>query len=160
MSESVSDTASAATSIDTEPPPTRTMPWLSLAIPHDWLWKESTTLLAPDGSANVIASSEPLDAAITLEEYVQAQGDLLSTEFQDFHQYKLEGVRITGGVEDAVLRDFAWNPPDGQRVRQLQVYAVRQSRGITATGTTPESEWGRNGAQLLETILSLLVDPR
>jgi hypothetical protein len=140
-------------------PVKRTPNWISLEIPDGWFWKESFDLLAPEGNANIIASTEPLDPEITLDKFVQAQGDLLSTEFPGFHEFKLERARIRGVLE-AMLREFAWNPPDGERVRQLQLYAVRDGRSITATGTTPESAWEANGEQLLGTMLSLLVEPR
>ena len=37
---------------------------LMAAAPADWFFKEQITFLAPDGQANVIASTEPLDPSI------------------------------------------------------------------------------------------------
>jgi hypothetical protein len=140
-----------------EPVP-RTSSWLSLALPAGWVWKESITLVAPDGMANVIASTEPLDVDTTLEVYVDAQTALLQREFPEFHQYRLEPFLLPGGI-DARLREFAWTPPEGERVRQVQLYAVREGRGITATATTPESTLGVHRDRLVEAVASLVIDP-
>lgn len=43
----------------------RFKPQLTAPLPEGWFAKESITLLAPDGQANVIASSEPLDRTIS-----------------------------------------------------------------------------------------------
>ncbi len=136
----------------------RTPNWVSLEIPADWFWKESFTLLAPDGSANVIASTEPLDPGISLDQYAEIQGDLLSKEFPQYQQFRFEPAMIEG-VAEARLREFAWTPDDGERIHQIQVYAVRDSRGITATATTPESAWEPNRHHLQQAIFSLVVDP-
>ena len=109
---------------------------LTAAVPDDWFAKESTTLLAPDGQANIIASSEPLDPSIDTDRYAEIQGDLLRKEFPDFEQKAFESVPIFGG-RPGYLRHFEWTPPDGERVAQIQLYYVQEGRGYTATATTP-----------------------
>ena len=47
----------------------RFRPTISALKPPEWFGKESITLLAPDGRANVIASSEPLAEEIDIDRY-------------------------------------------------------------------------------------------
>ena len=109
---------------------------LSAGLPEGWFAKESITLLAPDGNANVIASSEPLDPSISTEHYTTVQGDLLAKEFPGYQQHTLEQMTI---FEDrtAFRRDFEWTPPDSVPIRQIQLYYAESGRGYTATATTP-----------------------
>ncbi|MFV0318669.1 MAG: DcrB-related protein [Microthrixaceae bacterium] len=104
-------------------------------LPAGWFAKESVTILAPDGQANVIVSSEPLDPIVDTEEYVSTQGELLSREFSGFTQYYLEPRTVFG--LPGYLRGFAWTPPDGVEIYQVQAYASVSGRGFTATATTP-----------------------
>ena len=111
---------------------------LSVRVPEGWLRKESTTLLHPEGSANVIASTEPLSDDIDAQRYVDAQGELLRTEFPSYREFRIERMLVFGGL-DGFMRLFEWTPPDGTPVTQMQIYAVANGRGITATATCPTS---------------------
>lgn len=54
------------------------------------------------------------------------------------------------------IRRFEWTPPDGVRVTQVQLYAVVDGRGYTATATAPSASFGRFERDLfgiLETIV-------
>ncbi|MBC9820541.1 DcrB-related protein [Terrabacter sp. MAHUQ-38] len=112
---------------------------VSVAAPAGWLSKQSWTVFAPGGQANVIASSEPIAPQLDTEQYAQAQGDLLWREFPQFHEHSLEQISL--GPRRALLRDFEWWPPDGVKVRQLQVYLAVSGQGFTATATTPASNF-------------------
>lgn len=85
-------------------------PTLSAALPDGWLAKESITLLAPDGQANVIISSEPIDA-IDSRQYAETQGWLLAHEFPHFQQHQFDEVVVFGRFLGYV-RQFSWTPPD------------------------------------------------
>ena len=128
-------------------------------VPQGWHWKESYTLIPEDAASNVIASSEPLDTSITTEQYAAAQGELLSKEFDEYQQYSLEPAVIEG-VDTALLRDFAWTPPNGKRVRQLQLYAVVGQRGVTATATALDLGHEKLYDDLRRIVLSLVITPR
>ncbi|MEO8687935.1 MAG: FxSxx-COOH system tetratricopeptide repeat protein [Solirubrobacteraceae bacterium] len=107
-------------------------------IPEEWFAKESTTLLAPDGQANVIASSEPLDPSITNEMYAETQGELLRSDFPGYREVSYEAAPIFGG-RPGFIRTFEWTPPDGVQVTQIQCYYADSGRGYTGTATTPSS---------------------
>jgi hypothetical protein len=112
-----------------------------MPMPDDWFGKESLTLLAPDGQANIIASSEPLDPGIDTERYAQVQGDLLANEFPHYHQHSFEPFPAFG--RRGWIRVFEWQPPDGVHVTQMQVYYAENGRGYTATATTPSTQFDR-----------------
>ena len=136
--------------------PSRTSNMVSVELPESWLWKESYTLFPEDGRCNVIASSEHLGTPMTSEEYADVQGKLLGEEFPEYEEHRLEPVLIDG-ADSAFLREFAWSPPDGERVRQIQLYAVVDNRGVTATATALEHQFGEVGDQLRRVLLSLVV---
>lgn len=114
---------------------------LSFEAPSDWFFKESITALAPDGRANVIASSEPLGLAIDSYQYATMQGDLLMTEFPGYHERYFGEVGVVGLPGTVYFREFSWTPESGGSVVQSQLYALVRGRGITATGTTPEEDF-------------------
>jgi hypothetical protein len=138
-------------------------PTISAPLPEKWFAKESLTLLAEDGQANVIASSEPLDAGIDTEQYARVQGDLLHKEFPGYTEFSFEETKAFGG-EGGHLRRFEWLPPDGVPVTQMQLYYVPPgqgpdlNRGYTATATTPTSEFERYEPDLRDILEGLLID--
>lgn len=125
---------------------------LSADVPSDWFLKESITLLAPDGQANVIASIEPLDPSLTSRQYAEIQGDLLRREFPGYHEFEFAPAAVYGG-QPGYLRHFAWIPPDGRSVTQLQTYLAMSGSGYTATATTSTALFPS-----LERQLRLLLD--
>ena len=131
-------------------------PTLSADLPADWHAKESLTLIAPDGQANVIASSEPLDPGIDTEHYATVQGDLLVAEFPGYEEHSFEPAELLGG-RSALVRRFRWLPPDGEAVTQIQIYYAEAGRGYTATATTPESNFPAMELQLQEILERLVI---
>lgn len=111
-------------------------PQLSVPLPDGWFHKESITILAPDGQANVIVSTEPLDPSLDSEAYARIQGELLAGEFPWFAQVSFGPISWLGGKR-AFLRHFTWTAPDGVPITQLQAYYAEAGRGFTATATTP-----------------------
>jgi hypothetical protein len=108
---------------------------------ESWFAKESVTLLAPDGQANVIASSEPLDPGIDTQTYANVQGDLLRREFPGYREHSFEPFPAFG--RQGLLRVFEWSPPDGVTVTQMQMYFAEDGRGYTATATTVATQFAR-----------------
>ncbi len=109
---------------------------LAASIPPDWYWKESITLLAGDGEANVIFSSEPIDPGLGLEEYAMSQGKVLAENFPAYREIAFEPMTMMGG-RPGRLRRFEWRPPDKPPMTQIQLYCVEGDRGYSATATTP-----------------------
>jgi hypothetical protein len=124
------------------------------ALPPGWFGKESLTLLAPDGQANVIASSEPLDPGLSTQQYAEIQGDLLRKEFSRYTEYSYDPVELLGGRQ-GYRRVFEWTPPDGVTVVQAQLYHADGGRGYTATATTPSTEYERFRDRLGDVLAAL-----
>jgi hypothetical protein len=121
--------------------PRRVEASLGATLPPGWEFKESLTLLSPDGQANIIVSSEPLEPGLSSEAYAGIQGMLLRNEFPGYVEIDLAPANLFGGMS-ALLRRFAWTPPDGVEVTQLQLYAVADGRGYTVTATSPSASFG------------------
>ena len=71
-------------------------PQISARMPEAWLGKESITLIAPDGQANVIASTEPLDASVDATRYAEIQGELLRFEFPYYRGLSFNSALVFG----------------------------------------------------------------
>ena len=122
-------------------------PAVRALLPDGWRAKESVTLVAPDGYANVIASSEPVDPGLDAQQYAEAQGDLLRREFSGYQELEF-GPRLIFGGRPGYVRTFSWQPENGDPVTQIQLYYAESGRGYTATATTPSSEFQRYGSGL------------
>ena len=124
-------------------------------LPAGWIGKDSITLIAPDGGANVIASTEPVDLEIDATRYAEIQGEILSTEFPGYHEIEFSAIELTGGVP-AYIRRFSWTPPDGERVNQIQLYGlVGPGRALTATATVTAIRLSEYEAILTKILSSL-----
>lgn len=135
----------------------RFRPQLNASLFEGWFAKESITLLAPDGQANVIASSEPLTAEIDTEQYANIQGDLLRKEFPGYHEFQFGPTEVFGDRR-GYMRRFQWTPPDGVPVVQMQLYYSENGRGFTATATTPSSQVDRYELDLRQTLGALRIE--
>lgn len=133
-------------------------PQLTAVMPGDWRAKESITLIAPDGQANVISSSEPLDPTMDSNQYAETQGNLLRRDFPDYEEIEMEEIDIYGDRR-GFIRHFEWTPPDGVRVSQIQLYYAEDGRGYTATATTPTSNFGRVEVELRHLLSGLRIAP-
>jgi tetratricopeptide (TPR) repeat protein len=127
---------------------------ITAMVPEGWFVKESTTLVSPDGQANIIASSEPLDPTIDSAAYAETQGSLLEKEFSAYEEKTFEQVAVFGD-HDGYVRTFEWTPRDGVRVAQVQVYFAEAGRGYTATATTPLSNMPAVEIMLAQTLRGL-----
>lgn len=136
----------------------RSVSSLSIELPQTWHYKESYTLLAPDGQANLIMSSEPLADEIDSDAYAHVQGEILGREFPDYAEITFEPYVIEGLDGHGWIREFQWVPPDGAPVRQTQIYGVAFGRGYTATATSPVTEYERYRADMAALLSSIAVD--
>jgi hypothetical protein len=135
----------------------RFKPQLTAPLPEGWFAKESITLLAPDGQANIIASSEPLDPSIDTDRYSEVQGELLRKEFPGYREFAYEPAQMLGGRR-GFIRRFEWTPPDGVPVTQIQLYYAENGRGYTATATTPSTAFERFELQFRQLLGGLQLD--
>jgi hypothetical protein len=135
------------------------VPVVRADLPDGWFAKESITLLHPEGQANVIASSEPLDPKIDSFRYATVQGDLLRRDFQSFEEHYFRPQMIFGG-RPGYLREFTWQPPDSVRVWQMQLYYAERGRGYTATATVPTSHYPELEKVLRDCMDQLQIGPQ
>jgi len=136
---------------------TRFTPRLSLPLPDGWRAREEITLVAPDGQANIVASSESVSADLTTREYAEAAGTTLaSNQLPGFQEISFEPSELSDGRE-GWLRRFTWDPPDAPNVTQSQLYYVEGERGYTATATSVAGEAARYDLQLSQLLSGLLV---
>ncbi len=131
-------------------------PRITAQVPESWFVKESITLLAPDGQANIIASSEPLDASVNAAHYAEVQGEALRFEFPYYRELSFNSALVFGN-RHGYERRFQWAPPDGSPVTQIQIYYVEHGRGYTATATMTPASFERYKKQLEKVLASLRI---
>ena len=131
-------------------------PQITAQMPESWFGKESIMLLAPDGQANIISSSEPLDASIDAAHYAEVQGELLRFEFPYYRELSFNSALVFGN-RHGYERRFQWSPPDDSPVTQIQIYYVEKGRGYTATATTTTASFERYKEQLEKILASLRI---
>lgn len=137
----------------------RFVPTLSPVVPTGWLAEEKITLLSPDGKANIIASSEPLDESVDTERYSEEQGMLLRAEVPNYDEL-VTCERTMFGGRAGVFRKFRWTPPDSGNVTQIQIYYAEHGRGYTATVTASASMFPAVEAVLLDVLDGLVIRNR
>jgi hypothetical protein len=115
-----------------------------------WHVKASVTVIAADGQANVIVSSEPLDPRYDTQAYAESQATLLRREFSGFREFSTGPYPFLG--LQGVVRWFEWSPPDGVPVTQIQAYYAAGGRGYTSTATTTAAAF-QGWRQAMEFIL-------
>lgn len=127
---------------------------LAAWIPEGWQVRESLTLLAPEGHANVIFSSEPLDAGVDIWQYADVAGERIRHEFPGFRELGYGPATVLGN-RTGIVRRFRWQPPGGAQTVQFQLYCVEGGRGFTATATTAATDLHEVGALLDQVLLGL-----
>jgi predicted GNAT family acetyltransferase len=142
---------------DREAASSRVVGRLSATIPQGWMWKESITLLDSDGDANVIFSSEPVAKELDSIHYADAQAKALAESFPGYHELAFEQMRMLQG-RDGFMRRFEWQPEDGRKVTQIQLYYVENRRGYTATATSPTAVFAGQSQTLVQVLESLRLD--
>lgn len=130
---------------------------LRVPLPEGWRGKESLTLLAPDGRANIIASLEPIPLDFDSRRYAEAIGEQMTPEgFPGLRILRFEPTPLMGNRTDGYLRVFEWDPPEEPHsVIQLQIYHAANGTGLTATATTPDVDYDRYEVQLLTVLAGI-----
>lgn len=133
---------------------------LRLPLPEGWWGKESLTLVAPDGRANVIASLEPVPPDVDSKRYAETIGDQMTlTEFPGLRILRFEPTKLMGDRVEGYLRVFEWDPPEEPHsVIQIQIYHAANGSGLTATATAPDADYDRYEAQLLTVLAGITCD--
>lgn len=132
-------------------------PRFTAQLPEAWFAKESITLITPDGQANIIASSEPLDGYIDAAYYAESQGEVLQYEFPYYRELSFEPA-IVFENRRGYIRRFQWTPPDSYGVTQIQIYYVENERGYLATATTATNLFERYRTQLEKVLDGLRIE--
>jgi hypothetical protein len=112
----------------------------------------------PDGQANVIASSEPLDSNLDVHRYAELQGQLLREEFAGYRELQYGPTELLEGRQ-GYMRRFEWTPSNGQPITQMQLYYVEKGRGFTATATTPSAHVQHVELVLRQVLGELRIEP-
>lgn len=149
--------ASSSTSAGEGAVDTVFIPRLRVTLPSGWFAKESITITDPDGAANVIASTEPLDPAIDSHQYAERQGRILHAEFRGYHELEFRPDLVFGG-RPGYLRTFRWHPDKGEPVHQIQIYYAAAGRGLTGTATTPSSRFEDTEALLRKALATIALE--
>jgi hypothetical protein len=106
----------------------------------------------------VIASGEPIDDGIDAERYASVQGDQLRVQMPGFEEREFGPASDFLG-RPGFRRVFGWTPPDGVEVTQIQMYAVADGRGYTATATAPASNFEAFASTFDVVLSSLRLGP-
>lgn len=131
-------------------------PLLRGSAPPGWICKESITLLAPDGGANVIASSEPIDPSMDSEAYARSHTTILMAEFPGYIENAFKRLSVFGEYP-GYYRLFQWLPPEMSPVVQHQIYYAADGRGFSATATTSIERSGDFEEMILEILQSIII---
>lgn len=139
----------------------------TLNFPEQW----STRLLAVVGpqeqfgrgeahyQANVIVAVEKLEKSIDASSFLESQLDDLKKGLQGFRELKRETLDIAG--EKAALIEFSFLSPEGQMLRQMNVYRPMPNKKMLVMNAShllgPRFDKARKG--YLEIITSLAILP-
>ncbi|MGA9997101.1 MAG: FHA domain-containing protein [Pyrinomonadaceae bacterium] len=92
--------------------------------------------------SNVIVGEDHLSDDKTLQQYIDAQIELLRQHFID-PQIELSGPANITGADEAIGLTLRYKSPDGRPVIQRQTYARRGQTVGALTMTTVEDDWSR-----------------
>jgi hypothetical protein len=132
---------------------------LRARLPAGWLRAEQITVLAADGSANVVTSINAVDPGIGSEEYAQNQGQMMAAEFPAYEEIDLTPEEMFGGLEGYV-RAYSWRPDGGEPVTQWQAYSADAGRGYIATATCRAALVSQYGNRLRAMLLRITAESR
>jgi hypothetical protein len=107
---------------------------LRARLPAGWFRTESITVGDRRGRANVIATIQVIDPAITAEEYAKNQTQHLADACREYRERLFASAEVFGG-HPGYVRAFTWHPEGGHPVAQWQAYYADAGRGYVATAT-------------------------
>ncbi len=124
--------------------------------PSGWTFQQSVRLLSPDGRASVVVDNEPVDAGVDADDYARVSLASMQREFPGF-ELQQEGRTFFRGIGDVPWYQVTWVPVGGRRTKQLQVYAVQDSRGTAITATCADDDWDEFEEPFWETIANAVI---
>jgi hypothetical protein len=95
--------------------------------------QNSVRFVNVNGSANILGTAERL-GPITSEAYANNTGLQLERGFAEYEELSLDRTDLRSAV-GGFRRVYEWTPPDGRRVRQVQVYIAECRQGYVFTAT-------------------------
>jgi tetratricopeptide (TPR) repeat protein len=122
--------------------------------PADWTHEEEITVAALDRNGTVAAGAKAAsddDAGLLAERTLEAIRDLPGYVQLEYGPAKVFGT-------DGFIHRFSWVPDEVGPVVQLQGYAVRDGRELTATATTREHAFEQLRAELDAAFVDLGVE--
>ena len=135
-------------------------PRIEFKVPDGWAYREQVTVTRTGDtagvSANVIASSEPIESGKTASDYAKAMGGQYEREFPGYAELAFEEIDIFGGT-DGWLRQFSWEPEPGLRIDQMQAYYTIGDRSYMATASAEADDFDNCKESLVEILNSLSV---
>lgn len=136
---------------------------IALKPPPGWRYSEQVTVARDSNDpssagANVIVSAEPIREPIDTNGYVEQMTRHLPQEFPAYAEMQLEEMDAFG-ENDGWLRRFEWEPEQGRRITQLQVYLVFDGYAYTATATAESKDFAQYQAELVKMLTSLRLRP-
>jgi hypothetical protein len=130
---------------------------LAAAAPDGWAVRGTIELVYQELQARVVASTEDLPPDATLEDYLERHEQTLAEHFPGYEELGVERVSTPSGAP-AVLRSFAWQPPEWPAIGQLQLYAVERGRGLVVTASTERERFAEIAPALRQVVLGVRLE--
>jgi hypothetical protein len=132
-------------------------PRLVAAVPDGWAVRGTLELASPELQARVIGSTEELPAGTTLDDLLERHEQTLTEHFPGYEELAVERLSTPGGAA-AVLRTFAWQPPEWPALGQLQLYLVDRGRGLVVTASAERERFAEILPALREAVLGFRLE--
>jgi hypothetical protein len=134
---------------------------VDITVPVDWVDSSIIRITAPEvkglhARASVIVTSDTLiDASVDLTGYVKAQQAALQRETKAYKLIRSEAMTV--GADPGIALEHAFESPDRVRVRQLQVYVIKDRIVHALSITHLEGEFEKQKEALFEIAGSFVV---
>jgi hypothetical protein len=132
----------------------RFSPGMTALIPEGWVIRESIEFASPAERAYVIASAYIPPADTTSAQLAEAQGNFLRERLPEYDEVSLVETSLPHGGA-GLVRSFRWTPPEGERLAELQLYAVANGRAIVLTARSPAEGFDEREPKLRELLLGI-----
>jgi hypothetical protein len=129
---------------------------LSVAVPDGWLARESIELVSTDERVYVAASVSALPPDMTLDQYAEDHSRQIGELYPEYEETGLDRVTLPSGRE-TIFRNLRWQPPEGDRLGEVQMYAIEDGRGILARACTPVDSFAQHEARLREVLSGITL---
>lgn len=111
-------------------------PKFTVNVPNGWTDESTYVLAAPGGDfrATFVTNSQKIAADFSLDQYVSQQQQLLKSHLKSMSVIEPESKITVNGLNGRQM-GFTSIGPDGQMLRQMQVYLTHKKRVYTLTFT-------------------------